>query len=178
MPELFDELIRSVKRKDPDLDETFIIIGMLIERERTNFISSGDIVREMIGDKYADLKLSPDDDRLAVDTLLEYVTTADPPQSGAVNALGYCNETRIVPTMIFLLHKYLTDPTCQNVAQNALNSISITGLHSHLNDDSLRAIQEAATNGMGDVKESAIHSLEHYEVVTKSSDEEPDEENP
>ena len=167
MHALFTELVEVVSNKGPNLADACQAIGMLIERECTRRPVKGDDlgVQEVLGDKYARLKLSKEDIRLAIDQLIVYLGTTFSPLSTAVWAVRKSYESRVVPILVYVLQAAASDPEQHGVALNALHGIEDSGVTSTYKDEALAAIRQVASNGTDEIRREAKRYLEHYDRV-------------
>ena len=150
---LVNELIETIERGGDEAHTAALTLGLLIEREKVRRPAGDDGgVRVMLGDELATRRLSDDELQTAVDELIEYLSRTSEPHPTAVWALTKSYDPRIVPPLIELLNKIITDPDKKHLAYQALIGIINTGPNESV---VLAAVQRAAREGLGQVKETA-----------------------
>lgn len=154
------ELIGSIRQGGTAAHDAALALGLLIEREKVRQPAGGDeSIRAILGDEWVDRKLTDAELQTVVDELMRYIRDVPVPDAMAVWALTKSYESRIVPALIELLERILTDKAQENVAYQALIGIINTGLASPYQDLAVTAIQQAARQGQGSVQETASEYL-------------------
>jgi hypothetical protein len=169
MQSLFDQLLQRIAGGSAT-SQTFLALGLLIEREKTHRPHAHDDggVRQILGDDYAQLQLSQDEIRHAVQHLINYLQSEERPNPTAVWALAKSYEPEVVPTLISLLRRSAADPKQIAVARNALGGVIACGVKSIHSDESLNAIRDVAKSAAREIQEEARDYLEHYAQVSHS----------
>lgn len=160
MNSLLMELIGSIRQGGTAAHNAALALGLLIEREKVRQPAGDDeSIRAILGDEWVDRKLTDAELQTVVDELMRYIRDVPVPDAMAVWALTKSYESRIVPALIELLERILTDKALENVAYQALIGIINTGLASPYQDLAMTAIQQAARQGQGSVQETASEYL-------------------
>lgn len=160
---LVEKLLQTIRSGGTEAHEAALALGLLIEREKVNRPNSGDDggIREILGDKLANQRLSQMELNTAVDELIRYIDETTKPHSMAVWALTKSYEPRILPHLIAILDRVVNDTTQENLTYQTLLGIINIGISSSYKDVSLAAIRKAAEHGHGQVMETATQYLEN-----------------
>jgi hypothetical protein len=159
------KLMESVPKGGEEAHEAALTLGLLIERETVHRPAGDDGgISEILGDEIASRRLSSSELRTAVDELIAYITETPEPHPTAVWAVTKSYDPRILPHLINLLDRVVTDPLKEHLAYQAL--VGITFFYNEL---STAAIRRAAERGYGLVKETATQYLRLFS--NKSTDE-------
>lgn len=152
------KFIEAIREGGKEAHEAALTLGLLLEREKVRrpVEDDGDI-REILGEELANQKFSVTELETIVDELLNYITEVSEPHPSAVWALSKSYNPRILPHLIGLLDRIVTDPEKEHLAYQAL-----VGITCFDNDLSLTAIRKAAKQGYGQVKETAKQYLRLY----------------
>jgi hypothetical protein len=160
MSSLLMELIGSIRQGAMAAHDAALALGLLIEREKVHRLAGDDGgIRVILGDEWVDRRLTDAELQTVVDELIRYIRDVPAPHAMAVWALTKSYESRIVPALIELLERVLTDKAQENVAYQALIGIINTGLASPYQDLAITAVQQAARQGQGRVQETASEYL-------------------
>lgn len=161
-------LLRSVRRGGEQGREASLALGLLIERERVQRPPHDDGgIREILGEEYADRRLSEAELAVAVEGLLHHVEQAgEDSASTVIWALSKSYDERVVPPVINLLAKLHARRDKEHLAYQALTIVMNTGVGSPHNDAALQAVRNAAARGAGDVAQTARTYLDIYAKAT------------
>lgn len=153
-----DELMETIQRGDGSAQEAALTLGLLIERERVRRPAGDDGgVRKILGEKWAKRRLSEKQLTEVVDRLIGYVNDTTEPHPMAVWALTKSHDVRALDCFIGLLDRIVSDPAREHLAYQAL-----IGITTFFTPSSLAAIRQAAEQGQGLLKETAVSYLQFF----------------
>lgn len=163
------ELLSALWSGGPEMHEAVLTLGLLIEREKVYHPVPGDDggIKQILGEEFVNQRLSKRDIETAIHGLIEYIDETSMPYPGAIWALSKCYDPIIISPLIRLLDRCLADAEQEELAAQALNSIT-----NFYGDQILAVVQRAAEYGYGQVKEAAGQYLARYHSQNRASQEE------
>ncbi|MBI1926908.1 hypothetical protein HYR99_22020 [Candidatus Poribacteria bacterium] len=158
------KLMEAIRKGGEEAHEAALALGLLMERGKVRRPAPGDDggVRGILGETLANRRLSKTELRIAVNELICYITETLEPHPMAVWALTKSHHPHTLPHLIHLLDRVLTHPEHEHLAYQALIGVINIGTTSAHKDLSLTAIQKAAEQGHGQVKETATQYLKMF----------------
>ena len=153
-------LLDRVRGGGPGAGEAARTLGLLLERESVRMPRDDVGIDEILDDDWRDRRLEPAEVEDLVDRLLDYVRETAVPHDGAVWALTKSYKPRIVPPLVALLRRTMSDPTRENLASLALTGVITASPGTRHRQEAIAAVREAANHGVGRAARAASAYLD------------------